>query len=137
MLGIRLIQVAAIYMVLGLGLGMAMGISSDYSFSSVHTHVLLLGWVTMAIVGTIYRVAPGCAHTRLATLRFWGHNAELPIMIVGLVFKASGQKNAEPTIAAGSTIVLLALIFFAVSTWRKARLEYGARRQTTRTSETL
>ncbi len=58
--GARLIQIAVVYMVLGLRLGFAMGIAGDFSFSSVHSHVLLLGWTTMAIAGGV----PGDAGVR-------------------------------------------------------------------------
>ena len=68
-------------MVAGLMLGLAMGISDNFSLSSVHAHILLLGWETMAITGIAYMLAPACSQSRLANLHFWGHNLGLPVMM--------------------------------------------------------
>jgi hypothetical protein len=72
----------------------------------------------MAITGIVYLVMPGCARSRLATLHFWGHNIGLPVMMVGLALKDYGPANMEPLIAAGSTLVLLSLVLFAVNLLR-------------------
>jgi hypothetical protein len=115
MAGVRLIQISAVYMVLGLGLGLLMGVSKDFSLSSVHAHTLLLGWATMAITGVVYLMIPACAKRRLAMLHFWGHNIGLPVMMAGLAFRSYGRNNAEPAIVAGSMLVLFALVLFAVN----------------------
>jgi hypothetical protein len=118
MTGPRLLQIAVVYMVVGLGLGLAMGISGDLSLYSVHSHILLLGWATMAIAGLVYLVMPGCARSRLATVHFWGHNLGLPLMTAGLVWEKTGHTNAASTIAAGSILVLISLVLFAVNVFR-------------------
>ena len=118
MRGVRLIQISTIYMVMGLGLGLAMGISGSFSLASVHAHVLLLGWVTMAIAGIVYFVMPDSARSRLATLHFWGHNLGLPVMLVSLAMKVYGQAKMEPIIGTGSTLVLVSLVFFAINLLR-------------------
>jgi cbb3-type cytochrome oxidase subunit 1 len=110
-----------VYLLLGLVQGLAMGISSDYSLSSVHAHILLLGWLTLATIGLVYLALPRCAQSRLATLHFWGHNLGLPVMMVSLALEAYGQKNAEAAIAAGSVLVLLSLLFFAVNLFLNGR----------------
>ncbi|MFB3829136.1 MAG: cytochrome-c oxidase [Bryobacteraceae bacterium] len=120
MLGVRLTQISAVYMVVGLGLGLGMGISGDFSMSSVHAHILLLGWTTMAICGIVYLVAPGCARSRLAALHFWGHNLGLPVMMASLALKTYGYESAQPAIAASSTLVLVSLAVFAANLLRNA-----------------
>lgn len=122
MIGVRLLQLAVVYMVVGLGLGLAMGISGDVSLFSVHSHILLLGWVSMAIAGLVYVVMPRCARSRLAALHFWGHNVGLPVMIASLVLKDRGQQNAEPALAAGSTLVVISFLILAVNLFRNGRL---------------
>jgi len=117
-IGFRLLKIAAMYMVAGLVLGLAMGISSDFSLSSVHSHLLLLGWATMAITGFAYILAPACGQSRLAHLHFWGHNVGLPVMMASLALSIYGVKAAEKTIAAGSTVVLISLLFFAINLHR-------------------
>ena len=41
-IGVRLIQIAVVYMSLGLILGLGMGIASDFTLASVHAHLSLL-----------------------------------------------------------------------------------------------
>src|SRR6516164_4873841 len=98
MRGVRLIQISAVYMVIGLSLGLVMGISGNFSLTSVHAHVALLGWATMAITGIVYVVIPDCARSRLATVHFWGHNVGLPLMVASLAIKDYVRANMEPVI---------------------------------------
>jgi len=113
--GLRLVKLAAVYMVLGLVLGYVMGVSGNMALMSVHSHVTLLGWATMAVAGIIYLLFPGCNRSRLANLHFWGHNLGLPVMMGSLALEAYGVKAAEPAIAASSTLVLLSLLLFAIN----------------------
>ena len=122
MRGVRLVQISAVYMVIGLSLGLAMGISGNFSLTSVHAHIALLGWATMAITGIVYLVMPNCACSRLATLHFWGHNLGLPVMVGGLAIKDYVRTNMEPVIGAGSTLVLVSLVLFAVNLLRNGGL---------------
>jgi hypothetical protein len=105
-------------MVMGLGLGLAMGISGNFTLTSVHAHVLLLGWATMAIAGIVYIVMPECAQSRLGAVHSWGHNLGLPVMIVSLAMKESGQAKMDPFIGMGSTLVLVSLLCFAINLLR-------------------
>lgn len=118
MTGIRLLQISAVYLVLGLGLGLAMGISGDFSLMSVHAHMSLLGWATMAITGIIYLLIPGCTRSRLAGFHFWGHNLGLPVMMVSLALKDSGQAVTEPLIGASSSLVFASLVLFTFNLFR-------------------
>ena len=122
-IGIRLIQVAAVYMAIGLIMGLVMGITKNFSLMSVHAHISLLGWATMAITGIVYVVIPGCARSRLAKLHFWGHNVGLPVMMVSLALEAHGIAAAEKGIAVGSSVVLASLLLFAFNLLRNAQLE--------------
>lgn len=122
-IGVRLIQIAAVYMTIGLILGFGMGITKDFSLTSVHAHVSLLGWATMAITGIVYVVVPGCARSRLAKLHFWGHNLGLPVMMVSLALEVRGITAAEKGIAAGSSVVLASLVLFSLNLIRNAQLE--------------
>lgn len=121
--GIRLLQISAVYMVVGLLLGLAMGIAGDFSLTSVHAHISLLGWATMSIAGIVYILMPGCNRNRLATLHFWGHNLGLPVMMASLALDAYGNKSAEKVIAASSTLVLVSLLIFAVNLFLNGRLD--------------
>jgi cbb3-type cytochrome oxidase subunit 1 len=122
-IGVRLIQVAAVYMMIGLIMGLAMAIASDFTLSSVHAHISLLGWATMAITGIVYILLPGCARNRLAKAHFWGHNIGLPVMMVSLTLYALGITAAEKAIAAGSILVVASLLLFSINLIRNARVD--------------
>lgn len=115
----RLIKIAAVYLVVGACLGMAMGISRNFSLTPVHAHVLLAGWLTLAMAGVIYRLYPAAAGTRLATAHFWLHNLGLPVFMVGLALMASGKADLPGLIGAGASAVLVGLLCLAVNVWRR------------------
>ena len=114
-LGIRLVKIAALYLFAGAVMGLAMGIVHDFSLTSVHTHISLLGWATMAIAGIVYIQIPACSQTKLAAVHFWGHNIGLPVMTLSLALYTYGFKAAEKTIAVGSVVVLTALLVFVLN----------------------
>lgn len=113
--GVRMIKMAALYLLAGLILGLAMGISGDFSLASVHSHVLLLGWATMALGGVVYRLMPECAAGPLATLHFWGHNAGLPLMMASLAMEAFGVAAAKAVLGPASTLVAASLALFVIN----------------------
>ncbi len=79
-LGIRFIKIAGVYFFLAVILGLVMGIIQNFAFTSVHAHLNLLGWVSMALFGLIYSVYKRAGETTLAKAHFWLHNIGLPIM---------------------------------------------------------
>ena len=118
--GVRLVRIASVYLLAGLVLGLVMGIGRDFSLLSVHSHVLLLGWATLAITGVVYLVLPRCAGSRLATAHFWLHNLGLPVMMASLAAEALGESHAEPLIGIGSILVVVGLGLFTVNVLRNA-----------------
>ena len=113
--GTKLIRIALLYMLVGLVMGLAMAMSHDWTLVSVHSHLLLLGWATMAISGIVYLVEPRCAGRKLARVHYWGHNIGLPVMLVSLGFVQYGYVAAEPVIGVGSIIVLVSLVAFTIN----------------------
>ena len=57
-IGVLLLKMAVIYLSLGLFLGLGMAISGQFQLRAVHTHINLLGWVTLAIAGMVYCLFP-------------------------------------------------------------------------------
>ncbi len=114
-LGVRMIKLAALYLLAGAILGLAMGITGSFALTSVHSHVLLLGWATLGVAGVIYRVMPECASGLLATLHFWGHNAGLPLMMASLAMDAFGVAAAKVVIGPASALVAASLALFVVN----------------------
>ena len=113
----RLIRIAALYLVLGVTMGIVMGITQQFSLAPVHAHINLLGWVTLGIVGIVYRLYPAAAQTRLAKVHFWIHNTALPVFMVGLGFVLTGHEAFIPVTIVGATAVFAGIIVLAVNLW--------------------
>jgi hypothetical protein len=117
-IGVTLVRTAAVYLLAGLIMGQAMAIRQDFTLVSVHSHLLLLGWASLALTGVVYLVLPGCAESRLATLHFWLHNLGLPVMMASLTAMTLGERRAEPFIGLGSIAVIAGLGLFTINVFR-------------------
>ena len=115
-MGARFIKIAAVYFFIAVCLGLVMGIIHNFSFASVHAHVNLLGWVSMAIFGAIYSIYPSAAETKLATIHFWLHNIGLPLM-QGALFIMLLTGNEAFTIATiiGSLLLVIGTLLFVIN----------------------
>ena len=112
----NLVKIASVYMMIGLITGLVMGLSGDHALATVHSHISLLGWTTMAITGLIYIAIPRFANSKLTNYHFWLHNTGLPIMIFSLVLLYGyGHTAAEKFVGIGSIIVLLPLLVFTIN----------------------
>lgn len=120
--GVHLIMIASVYMVVSLFLGLVMGLSGNHALTTVHSHMSLLGWTTMAITGFVYMVRPRCSGNALCSIHFWLNNIGLPIMILGLILSYGyGNVQAEKIAGIGSMIVLLSLCVFAINMFKNLR----------------
>ena len=118
----RFIHIAVIYLGVGATLGLAMGISGKFTLQPVHAHILLAGWLSLAMAGAIYKLYPEVATTKLATAHFWLHNVGLPIFMGGLAAMLStGDQGLVAIVAPGASLVLLGFYCFAVNIWMKLR----------------
>ena len=90
----RCLRIAAVYFVIAIILGIVMGITKAFAYASVHAHLNLVGWVSLAIIGLIYRAYPQAAKTGLAKWHFWLHNISLPIMQGCLFLMLFTQKES-------------------------------------------
>ncbi|MCM2533786.1 cytochrome-c oxidase [Neobacillus pocheonensis] len=114
-MGIRFIKISVVYFFIGVCIGMFMSMTEKFDFTPVHTHINLLGWVSMALAGLIYVAFPKAGETTLAKVHFWLHNISLPIMMIGLAFLVSGVTAATPAVATGGTLMVLGIIVFAIN----------------------
>jgi cbb3-type cytochrome oxidase subunit 1 len=122
LVGFTLLKIASIYMMAALILGMVMGMSHSFALISVHSHIGLLGWLTMAVTGLVYVAAPGCDGNRLSKLHFWLHNLGLPVMVFSLTWSQySASPQLEAATGVGSALVLVALLLFTVNLFVNCR----------------
>lgn len=115
-MGVRFLKIAVVYFVVAVILGLTMGMVDDFRFASVHAHLNLLGWVSMALFGLIYHFYPKAAVTRLAKTHFWLHNIGLPIMQGSLFYMllADNESIVVVTIVA-SVAVVVGIILYAIN----------------------
>jgi hypothetical protein len=119
--GIIWLKVATVYFVIGVSLGLYMGMSRDHTLFSVHAHINLLGWVSLALIGLIYRQFPEIASNRLAQIQFWLHNLGLPCMLLALAGFMRGNVSLEPVIGIFAMMVALSIVLFAVNIFKNLK----------------
>lgn len=118
---LRWYRAAVVYLVIAVTMGAVMGAQENFLLRTVHSHLNLVGWVTLALMGLIYQQWPQLGSNRLATVQFWLHNAGLAIMAGGLTALLSGYPAAKVLVAIGSTVVAIAVGIFAINMTRGAR----------------
>jgi hypothetical protein len=118
-MGKTFLKAAVIYFTIGVLMGITMGIIHDFRLTSVHAHVNLLGWVSMAIFGLIYHFYPQAATTKLAKIHFWFHNIGLPVMMVGIATQIiTGSNAALPVAIIGSIVLVVGVILFTINLFK-------------------
>lgn len=110
---IRLLRAAALYAQVGMGLGLYMGVSGDHSLFPAHAHINVLGWVTLALYGIVYRIYPEAADSRLAPWHFWLANTGALLLVIGITGIVSGHEQFAPVAGAGAVVSLLGGAVFA------------------------
>jgi hypothetical protein len=112
---VRLIKLAVVYLVIGMTLGIGMGMTHNFLFRSVHAHVNLLGWASLALAALVFHVFPETARTRLATVWFWLYNLSLPIGMAAIALVLNGHKWAEPALIVSQIGIWAAGVMFAIN----------------------
>jgi hypothetical protein len=120
-MGLRFLQIAVVYLIVGASLGLYMGMTEVFVLAPVHAHTLLLGWASLALAGLIYHLYPAAGTTMLARIHFWAHNLLLPIFMVALAALLKGNPGAGPFVGITAIAMLAALACFAVNVLMNAR----------------
>lgn len=107
-------KTAILFLIAGIVIGIAMSISGKHNVTGAHAHANLLGWVTMAIFGVYYALAPAKADSRLAMIQYGVYTLGVLVMIPALYFLLLGNPQVEPLVAAGSLITFAGVLLFAV-----------------------
>jgi hypothetical protein len=120
-MGLRFIKIAVVYLVIGTSLGAWMGSIQTFTLAPVHAHILLLGWVSLAMAGVVYHLYPAASETRLAKAHFWIHNLVLPPFMVVLAAFLTGTKAAGPVLGIASVVMIVGLACFMVNVLTNAK----------------
>lgn len=99
-------------------LGLHMAISGDHGQHVTHAHVMLAGWVSLALMGFFYHHFPALNVSAMAKAQFWNTALSAVLMCVSLFFLYGGNPAIEPGAAAGSIGFLLGTLLFAYNALR-------------------
>ena len=122
MMGIRFLKIAAVYFFIAVCVGLVMGIIHNFTFSSVHAHLNLLGWVSMAIFGIIYSIYPKVAETKLAKIHFWLHNIGVPLMQGALfIMLLTGIQSFTVGTIIGSLMLVVGTLLFVINLFKQLK----------------
>ncbi|TAK29905.1 MAG: hypothetical protein EPO21_20315 [Chloroflexota bacterium] len=122
---LNFVRAGLIYFLLGGTLGTAMFVRGDWivPLRPVHTHFLLLGWVSMLIFGVGYHILPRFRgrplHSeKIADAQFWLANLGLLGMAVLWPLSYGGQTWAVSGLTLFGVIELVSLYLFAYNMLR-------------------
>lgn len=121
-LSVSFIRSSAIYAVIGMALGIYMAASHDHAQMPTHAHLMLLGWVGMAIYAFFYRIWPEAAAGILPKIHAAIAHLALIALIIGLYLIYDGNLETGEPIASVSSMLLLAnMVLFVAIVWRGTR----------------
>jgi cbb3-type cytochrome oxidase subunit 1 len=114
-------KLAVLYLLAGIALGLHMAKSGNHSMFPVHAHLNLLGWVSMALFGLIYRQFPLMAVNSLAKAHFWIYNLAFPVQMATLYMYLGGNAGIEPVLGISSMVVGFSVVLFAINVLKNAK----------------
>ena len=113
------ILTGAIFAVVGLSTGLWMVAVNDFSYSKVHAHINLLGWVTLALYGIVYKIYPAMKDSRLAPIHFFSAVAGAVFMNLGWLMFLENILNGTLTLVfifrGGSSLAIAGVVLFFIN----------------------
>jgi cbb3-type cytochrome oxidase subunit 1 len=126
MLSRILLKLSVVYFVLAIVLGNYMGIQQDFRWKHVHVHIAVLGWLSLAVVGLMYRAYPELEHGWLPRAHLWLHNVGLVVFMGAFsYFVATGEHVVAP-IGIGAMSLSLGIVLLAANVIVRLRPQRGA-----------
>ena len=120
-LSTHFLRAATVYAVIGMALGNYMGASGDHSQTPTHAHLLLLGWVSMAIYGLFYRGLSSEPAGKLMVTHKWLAHVSLITVTGGLAAMFAGHDAVEPVVGLASIAAFLNMVIFSVIVFKTTR----------------
>ncbi|OAP36967.1 hypothetical protein AU381_19020 [Sinorhizobium glycinis] len=102
---------AVLYAVAGMVFGIVMSASGDHSLSPAHAHLILLGWVTLALYGTFYTLCAEATKTWVARIQVALAHLGVLVLTPGIVLAIQGRSETPAKV--GAVIVLMSMLLFA------------------------
>lgn len=114
MLSNRFIHTAVIFFVIAVFLGLFMGMTQNFTLLTVHVHLNLLGWVSMALIGLLYAAYPHLQRGWQPRLQYGLHTGGLVLMMSGMALAKSLQEpRLIGLVIAGSLMLCMGVLLLA------------------------
>ena len=97
----------------GMILGLKMAMTNDHGQMPVHAHIMVAGWLMLAVFGFFYHLFPVARQNKLATVHFWIRAVSIVVLVVSLYFVLAGNPGVEPVTAISSILFFLGMLLFA------------------------
>ncbi|WP_409342345.1 hypothetical protein [Paenibacillus sp. MBLB4367] len=110
------IRVAAVYLMIGVFIGSDMAGRKDYSIIPVHSHILVLGWLSMFAFGIFYYLfTPGML--KLSKLQAWTSLLGGTTMPIGFLLYIKAENAATLGVFIGTaSLLLIGVVLFVLIT---------------------
>ncbi len=106
---------ASIFGLGGMAWGGYMGALEDFTWRDAHAHLNLVGWTTLALMGSFYALSGAARPKLLSWVNFSLSTVGVVIFVPGLAMIASGAPTALGFVIPGSVIVMLGMATFLAS----------------------
>ncbi|MCG7345880.1 cytochrome-c oxidase [Sporosarcina sp. ACRSL] len=112
-MGKTLMKISVIYFMIGISFGLYMSFTHVFTLTSVHVHLNLVGWVSLALAGVFYHLYPNLERSGMAKAHFWLHNIGLPIMMISIATAILGGPEIFFLLATlGGVMTVLGVLLF-------------------------
>ena len=112
------VALALVLLIIGEVLGLYMGATNDMKWRTVHIIIVLLGFVTLATFGALYRLWPAMKQGTLALAQFWVTVIGAGGIIIGAIVQA--QSGSIVVIASASAVMIVGTLLLAWLFWQRA-----------------
>jgi heme/copper-type cytochrome/quinol oxidase subunit 4 len=112
------VGIAIALLIVGELLGFYMGMQNDMKWRSVHIIIVLLGFVTLALFGVLYRLWPAMKEGALATAQFWLTVIATAGIIGGSILQV--QSGSVVILATSSAVMIIATLLLGWIFWERA-----------------
>ena len=112
------LKVSAIYLAIGVALGIYMYATGNYEWIA-YSHILIFGWLTNAVIGTLYTFHKCLGKSDIAKAQFWLYNIGLIVFFVGILFISPATSGTW--IYIGAISVALSVFLFVINMFSNLR----------------
>ena len=112
------VGLAVALLIVGELLGFYMGMTNDTKWRGVHIVIVLVGFVTVALFGALYRLWPAMKAGPVATAQFWLTIAGVIGVIAGSIVQM--QHGSVVILAISSALMIIGTLLLGWLFWERA-----------------